>query len=268
MLGDVRAATLITGASSGIGEELAYRFAQNRDPLVLVALPPDAAALQRVGAKCRELGAAEVHCIEADLSRADSIDAIERELTALGLYPRILVNNAGFGVMTPFASGSEEQQIKSILVNCVALTALSRRFLPGMIARKNGGILNTASTGGMVPGPGMAIYFATKAFVISLTEALEHELRGTGVSVTALCPGPTVTAFLERSGMTSSQMFVSMKAMTASEVAEIGYRAFQRRKTVQIAGVRNWFAMLGLRLMPRRMRLNTIWKLHQPTPAG
>ena len=267
MLENGRAATLITGASSGIGEELAYRFAQNSDPLVLVALPADAAALGRVATKCRELGAAEVHCIEADLSRLDSIDTIERELNALGLYPKILVNNAGFGVMTPLASGSEEQQIKSILVNCVALTALSRRFLPGMIARKNGGILNTASTGGMVPGPGMAIYFATKAFAISLTEALEHELRGTGVSVTALCPGPTVTAFLERSGMTGSQMFVSMKAMTASDVADIGYHAFRKGKTLQIPGFSTWLAMLGLRLMPRRMRLNTIWKLHQPIQA-
>lgn len=262
-----RAATLITGASSGIGEELAYRFARDGRALMLAALPSDAAGLERVAATCRRLGASDAFCVEVDLSTDSAVDAIAAELKAHGLFPEVLVNNAGFGVMTPFATGPEEQQIKSILVNCVALAGLSRRFLPDMIARARGGILNTASTGGMVPGPGMAIYFATKAFVISLTEALEHELRGTGVTVTAICPGPTVTAFLERSGMTDSQMFVSMKAMTASEVADIGHKAFKQRKTIKIAGFRNWFAMLGLRLMPRRMRLNTIWKLHQPTEA-
>lgn len=260
---DLEAATLITGASSGIGEELAYAFAAEGKPMLLVALPSDHNRLAAVAETCRELGAAQVVPITMDLSDRLAIPDLAETARENGLHVEQLVNNAGYGIMSSFATAPDDPQLGMIDVNVVALTKLTRQFLPGMIERGRGGILNTASTGGMVPGPGMAVYFATKAYVLSLTNALEHELRHTGVSITALCPGPTVTGFLERSGMTGSAMFKSMKAMDAKSVANVGYRAFKKRKPVAIAGWSNKLAMFGLAIMPRRMSLNTIWKLHQ-----
>jgi short-subunit dehydrogenase len=263
-----KAATLITGASTGIGKELAYLFAAERCPLFLVALPAEKQLLLEVAHECLRRGAASAEILALDLSESSSVDAIESAVLSANMHVGQLVNNAGFGIMTAFAEGSEQAQLASISVNVVALTALTRRFVPGMIARGEGGILNTASTGGLVPGPGMAVYFASKAFVLSLTHALEHELRGSGVTITALCPGPTVTAFLKRSGMTNSSMFKSMKPMTASQVAREGYAAFQAHEPARIAGLTNKLAMFALRAMPRRLRLNTIWRLHQPVAEG
>lgn len=257
------AATLITGASSGIGEELAYAFAAEGKPMILVALPSDHNRLSAVAQKCRELGAATTIPVMMDLSERTSIEDLATTAGENGLHVEQLVNNAGYGIMSSFADAPEDPQLGMIDVNVIALTKLTRLFLPDMIERGRGGVLNTASTGGLVPGPGMAVYFATKAYVLSLTHAIEHELRGTGVSITALCPGPTVTAFLDRSGMTGSTMFKSMRAMDAKSVATVGYRAFKKRQPVAIAGFSNKLAMFGLSIMPRRMSLNTIWKLHQ-----
>jgi uncharacterized protein len=256
-------ATLITGASSGIGEELAYAFAAEGKPMILVALPSDHNRLTAVADKCRQLGASSAIPICMDLSDRAAISQLTLTAADNGLHIEQLVNNAGYGIMSSFADAPDAPQLGMIDVNVVALTKLTRQFLPDMIARGRGGVLNTASTGGLVPGPGMAVYFATKAYVLSLTDALEHELRGTGVSITALCPGPTVTGFLERSGMTGSAMFQSMKAMDSKTVAALGYRAFKKRKPRVIAGWSNRLAMFGLSIMPRRMSLNTIWKLHQ-----
>jgi short-subunit dehydrogenase len=184
---------LITGASSGIGLELAKCFAAGKSDLILVAR--NTAAMETLAAGLRREHKIEIHVITADLSRPESPQQIFDELKGRGTNVDVLVNNAGFGLLGGFAELPLDRQLEIIQVNVAALVALTGLFLPGMLQRKRGGILNVGSVAGFLPGPNMAVYYASKAFVLSFSEALHEELRGTGVGVTNLCPGPTGTNF-------------------------------------------------------------------------
>ncbi|HEY1252703.1 MAG TPA: SDR family oxidoreductase [Thermoanaerobaculia bacterium] len=242
---------LVTGASSGIGLELATLFARDRHDLVLVARSRD-----RLDAIARGLGeeyGVSVTILVRDLADPASPDAIARDLAERGLDVDSLVNNAGFGVYGPFAETPIEKELEMIRVNVTAPTHLTKLLLPGMRARRRGRILNVASTAAFQPGPLMAVYYATKAYVLSFTEALANELDGSGITVTALCPGPTITEFQKNAGVAQTRLFRSMLVMNAPEVARAGYDGMLRGKRIVIPGAGNRVLVEALRVSPRRL---------------
>jgi short-subunit dehydrogenase len=253
-------ATLITGASGGIGEALAYEFAKEGGPLVLVARGGE--GLARVALQAKERGASRVETVTLDLAKPEAVDDLDSALAALGLQVETLVNNAGYGAVGAFADIAEEVAIGMVDLNIRALTALCRRFLPGMIARRKGGILNLASTASFVPGPHMAIYYASKAYVRSLSEALSYEAKGSEVTVTALCPGPTTTGFQSRARLEGAWIMRAMPVMTAEAVAAIGYRGFRAGKPVVVTGWANRAMVASVRLAPRSVLLAMTRALH------
>lgn len=239
---------LITGASSGIGRELARCFAAEGCALILVAR--STAALQSLAAELRQNRGVAVTVMTFDLAEPTAAREIVAAVTDQGLAVDVLVNNAGFGALGPFAELPIEREIAMVQVNITALMELTARFLPGMLARRRGGILNVGSVAGFVPGPGMAVYFATKAFVGSFTEALAEELRGSGVVISVLCPGPTESNFgvVANGGRERAKPVGKISAET---VAVAGHRAFRRRQVTIITGRLNWFGVFLLRLLPR-----------------
>jgi hypothetical protein len=243
---------LITGASSGIGYELARLFARDGYDLTLVA--DDCSGLLTTRNKIEKEYGETATIIVADLSLPGAAKWVFENCELHEDIPDILVNNAGMGSWGPFSDSDPEVQSKMIMLNVVTLTQMTRLFLPGMISRRHGKILNVASTGSFQPGPLMAVYYATKAYVLSFSEAVGNELKGTGVSVTALCPGPTVTEFHRRAGIKLIKFFggrVTM-AMSADKVARKGYRALMRGKPVVIPGIFNKMQVFSLRFLPRR----------------
>jgi short-subunit dehydrogenase len=243
-----RGTALITGASSGIGAELAKLCAAGGYDLVLVARRVE--PMQALAASV-----ARDHCTGVRVLAADLADPAAPEviLERLGQTPiDILINNAGFGLQGPYAETDWAAEARMIQVNVVALAHLTKLLLPAMLARRAGRILNVASTAAFVPGPLMAVYYSTKAFVVSLSLAIAAETEGTGVTVTALCPGPTTTGFFEAAGMQSSKLFRG-PAMDAASVARIGYRAMMASKPEVIAGMRNRLMIFGTRFAPRTM---------------
>ncbi len=239
---------LLTGASSGIGLELAKCFAADQSNLILIARTT--AALEKLAADLRSEFQIETHVITADLARPDSPQNIFDELKGRGVIVDVLVNNAGFGLHGAFVELPLVRQLEIIQVNVASLVALTGLFLPGMIARKRGGILNVGSIAGFLPGPNMAIYYASKAFVQSFSDALFEELRGTGVGITNLCPGPTETNFSQtaRSHRTRE---TQVNKMSAQLVAQIGHRDFRRGKDVSIPGFSNKLLASAVKLLPR-----------------
>ncbi|SPE57257.1 Short-chain dehydrogenase/reductase SDR [Verrucomicrobia bacterium] len=241
---------LITGASSGIGRELAKCFAADGCRLILLARKRQ--ALQSLADELRQAHKTQSEVLTADLSEPGAPSRIFTQLEANGTKVHVLVNNAGFGAHGLFATLPLDRQLEMLQVNITALTQLTRLFLPGMIERRRGGILNVASTAGFQPGPLMAVYFATKAYVLSFTEALAEELAGTGVTVTALCPGATATNFAEAAKGRFSRRFVRF-SMSADSVARIGHRAFRNGKVVAVAGWRNKLMAISVRFAPRAL---------------
>ena len=239
---------LVTGASSGIGLELAKCFAADKSSLILVAR--STAAMETLAAELRREQKIEVHVITADLSRPQSPQKIFDELKGTGLAVDVLVNNAGFGLHGGFAELPLARQLEIIQVNVTALVALTGLFLPGMVQRKRGGILNVGSVAGFLPGPNMAVYYASKAFVQSFSEALFEELHGTGVSVTNLCPGPTESNFsqIARGYHTREK---SAAKMSAAEAAAAGHRAFRKGRFVNVPGAKNRLLVQLTRILPR-----------------
>src|SRR5512137_1041621 len=215
---------LVTGASSGIGLELARCFAADGCRLVLVARKGN--VLEALATDLRKAHKIQAQVITTDLAHPDAPARLLAHLQAAGLKVDVLVNNAGFGAQGRFAELPLQRQLEMLQVNITSLTHLTRLLLPGMIERHRGGILNVASTAAFQPGPGMAVYYATKAYVLSFTEALAEELAGTGVTVTALCPGPTQTNFAEAAGARTSRLF-NKTAMSAASVAKTGHRAYR-----------------------------------------
>jgi short-subunit dehydrogenase len=246
---------LITGASAGIGLELARVFAAAGYDLILTAR--DQVRLEKLAA---DLKPAAVRVIAQDLSLAGAAEEIHR------LAPKVdvLVNNAGFGVYGKFADNSLSQELNMIQLNVAALVALTKLYLPGMIAARSGRIMNVASTAAFQPGPLMAIYFATKAFVLSFSEAIANELEGTGVTVTALCPGPTATEFQERGKMQDSGLVKGKKMMTARTVAEAGYQGLMAGKTIVIPGLQNKLMVESLRISPRSVVTKVVRRMQAP----
>lgn len=240
---------LITGASSGIGTELAKLFARDGYRLVLVARRRD--KLHALAEHIRGAYGVESRVLPADLSDINALEQIVAELQNEATPIDVLVNNAGFGELERFAESDVERQINMIRVNVTSLTHLSRLFLPGMIERQRGGLLNVASTAAFQPGPNMAVYYATKAYVLSFTEALAEELADSKVRVTCLAPGATETEFGDKSGMTQSKLFKFAKPMSARKVAKAGFRGFQRRQILVVPGLRNKVGAFSVRLMPR-----------------
>ncbi|HLW54517.1 MAG TPA: SDR family oxidoreductase [Candidatus Angelobacter sp.] len=244
-----RPLALITGASSGIGLDLARVMASDFD---LIITARNQARLEEIARELQSGHASRVHLIPADLARPEAPQQIFGEVDRRGLQVDVLVNNAGFGAYGAFADSSLTSQLEMIQVNITALTHLTRLALPGMIQRKRGRIMNVASTAGFQPGPLMAVYYATKAYVISFSEAIANELQGSRVTVTCLCPGATATEFAVRADMDKSRLF-KMGKMSSMAVARAGYRAMMKGKTLTIPGFRNLMLAESVRLSPRKM---------------
>jgi hypothetical protein len=259
-----RPTALVTGASGGIGLELARLFARDGHDLILVARGQD-----RLAAIAQELE--EEHGVQAGVLAADLADpatpaAIHGELEREGVAIDALVNNAGFGLCGGFAELDERAQMEMLQVNVIALTQLTRLFLPAMLERGAGGILNVASTAAFQPGPFMAVYYASKAYVLSFSEALWSELEGTGVTVTALCPGPTATGFQSRAGIEKSRLVRSLRPMDAAGVAREGYKAFRGGRRVALPGFMNRLMAGAVGLVPGGLVLRAVRSLNSQAP--
>ena len=239
----MRQVALITGASAGLGVEFARQLSKRGHPLVLVARRKE-----RLEELAKELGNARA--VAMDLSKANAATKLITELKAAGEEVDLLVNNAGFGLIGQFAKLDAKRERQMIDLNVGALTDLCRAVAPQMVARKSGAILNVASTAAFQPGPKMAVYFATKAFVLSLSEALHEELKPHGVRVTCLCPGPTRTEFGEVAGFGGSGMFERV-AMEAADVVEAGLKGLDKNRAVVVTGLVNKIAAASTRFAPR-----------------
>lgn len=243
-----RPVALITGASSGLGEQFAHLFARDGHDVVLVAR--SAARLEPVAERLR-LHKITPHVLAEDLSKPGAAARLYDAVKAKGLEVSSLVNNAGYGSTGAFLDLPVEQEAEMVQLNCTALLELCHRFGHDMRARKTGRILNIASTAGFQPGPYMATYYATKAFVVSFSEALAHELRDSGVTVTCHCPGATATEFAGRAGNDSSRLFQRPGIAKAEDVAAHAYEAMLQGEVLSVHGLLNWVAMQSVRVSPR-----------------
>lgn len=242
---------LITGASSGIGLELAKCFAADKSDLILVAR--NTAALEKLADELRRKHKIEVHVLTADLSKPESPSEMFAQTGRAGLTVDVLVNNAGFGLHGGFAELPLPHQLEIIQVNITALVALTGFFLPGMVQRNCGGILNVGSVAGFLPGPNMAVYYASKAFVLSFSEALHEELSATGVRVTNLCPGATESNFsvVARSHRVRE---THARKMSAALVAQIGHKDFRNKKCLSVPGLQNKIlTVMAAKVLPRQI---------------
>jgi short-subunit dehydrogenase len=253
-------AALVTGASSGIGLELSKLLAASKHRLVLAARNME--ALERLAGECRQAYGVDVDVVRADLANADGAKDLVTEIDRRGLAIDVLVNNAGFGTHGKFWENDVEEEQALLQVNVVSLMLFTRLLLPGMVSRGRGRVLNIASTAAFQPGPLMANYYASKAYVLSLSEALSNELKGTGVTVTALCPGPTLTNFQKRAGVENSKLF-SVAGLTAAQVAKVGYDAMMAGKRVVIPGFKNRLLAGLVRFAPRAALLSVVRKLNE-----
>jgi uncharacterized protein len=242
---------LVTGASSGIGAALAPLFARDGWQLVLVArtVAPMQALADRLA---REHGVA-VTVIASDLSAPGAAGRLAAELAARGLTVDALVNNAGFGLHGAHATTDAAEESRMLALNVVAVTELTKALLPGMLARGRGRILNLGSVGSFVPGPLMAVYYASKAYVLSYSEALAEELAGTGVTVTALCPGLTRTGFQARAGLPTHMARGAGITADVDDVARAGYAAMMRGARIEVPGALNKLSTFLPRFAPRRL---------------
>ncbi|AYC28423.1 SDR family NAD(P)-dependent oxidoreductase [Paenisporosarcina cavernae] len=235
---------LITGATSGLGYEFVQLFAKDNYDLILVARNEE-----KLEAIKSEFPHISVTTISADLSQPGSVRAVVNDINSKGLHVNALVNNAGFGLLGKFEELNIEKQLEMIHLNISALTELTHAFLPQMIRQKSGKIMNVASTAAFQPGPLMAVYYATKAYVLSFSEALVEELKDTGVTVTTLCPGATKTNFGAVANVEKTKMFSS--AMEAPTVATLGYEGMQKGKRVIITGSSNKIGATVAKFLPR-----------------
>ena len=248
-----RPLALVTGASAGIGAELARELARHGHDLVLTAR--SIASMQALADELREFGA-EATVIPVDLSKPGAAATLAHDIAVRGLMVDVLINNAGLGALGRFDRIDPARTGEILQVNIVALTELTRMLLPGMIARRQGRIMMVASVAAFQPGPGMAVYFASKAYVLSLGEALAHELRGTGVSVTVLCPGATATNFFAVAGADNSRVAGRLRRMMrADSVARLGYRALAAGQPVVVTGWTNRLLALLGRFVPHWVSL-------------
>lgn len=242
---------LITGGSGGIGLELARQFAAHGHDLVLTARNRD--TLEAVAGTIEGKHGVKVTVIADDLTDPDAPQRLFDAVAAENIDIHFLVNNAGFGLGGEFVDTDVRRELEMVQVNIVALIQLTKMYLPAMIKRRSGHILNLASTAAFQPGPLMSVYYASKAFVLSFSEALDEELRNSGVSVTCLCPGATATNFAETAGVGNSKLFATIGGTTAEQVAEYGYEAMMRGERVTVVGTRNKIMVQAERFAPRKL---------------
>lgn len=250
-MNDHATTALITGASGGIGYELAKLFAKDHHDLVLVARSEP--KLARFADDLQRQFGVSVKTVALDLARTDASEFLFNQLRDESVAVDILVNNSGYGILGAFADVPLEESMGQIQLNIATLTSLTRLFLPAMVAKRSGRILNVASTAAFQPGPLMAVYYASKSYVLLFSEALSNELKGSGITVTCLCPGPTETGFATRAGNAHSRLFQWFRPMSAQAVARLGYRGLMKGKTLVIAGSMNRLLAESVRISPRKM---------------
>ncbi len=258
----IKQTALITGASGGIGLELAHVFAREGYNLVLVARSADKLTALAESLTAEFGISAMAH--PADLTDPAAPDALFAAMQEKGITVDVLVNNAGFATFGYFAETDLQRELDEIQLNVTALTHLCKLFGREMVTRRRGGILNVASIAAFQPGPLMAVYYATKAYVLSFSEALANEMADFGVTVSVLCPGATVTDFFDRAEMGNSGMMKNLRMMSAKDVAEIGYRGFVRGKTVVIPGFMNRLLVFSTRLASRKITAKIARRLQAP----
>lgn len=242
---------LITGASGGIGRDLAHLFARDHYDLVVVARTKK--KLDELAAELSEKHGVKVHVLAKDLSLSLTPEEIHRELSERGVAVEALVNNAGTASFGKFYKTDLKKELDLLQINVVALTHLTKLFLGEMVARGHGRILNVASTAAFQPGPLMAVYYASKAYVLHFSEAIANELQESGVTVTALCPGPTRTGFVKRAAMEKSGLFKNLAVMDSRSVAEAGYQGMLKGRTIVIPGFGNKLTAQLHRIAPRNL---------------
>ncbi|MFN7575138.1 MAG: SDR family NAD(P)-dependent oxidoreductase [Planctomycetota bacterium] len=245
-----RKTALITGASSGIGKELAANFARDGHDVILVARSEE--KLQLLADELQAQYGVMATPIVADLESDDGAAELFKEVKTRGLSINTLANNAGYGSFGEFRESDLQRELAMMRLNMNTVVILTKLFLPEIIAAR-GKIMNTCSTAAFQPGPYMAVYYATKAFVLSFSEALASELEGAGVTVTAFCPGPTASGFQDKASMHDSALVKNKKLPTAEDVAAGGYRAMQRGQRVYIPGIINWLMAQSVRFTPRNL---------------
>jgi len=254
---------LVTGASSGIGLELCRLLARDGARVVMVAR--DEGRLQRAARWVQaEVPVAALTLFPTDLVTTGAAAALHARVAREVGDVDFLANNAGVGLSGRFSDADPRAVADLVQLNVVGLTEMTGLSLPGMLARRAGRILNVASTAAYLPGPGMAVYYATKAFVLSFTEALAEETGGTGVTVTALCPGPVATGFQARAGIEGSRLLRSRLVLPAAQVAAAGYRGALEGKRVVVPGFANKLMVEGLRLLPRSLAARLAGRAHEP----
>lgn len=250
---------LVTGASGGIGLEIAVLLAENSYNLVLVAR--NEARLNSLKNQLQHSRSIDIIVIAKDLSLPDAGEELFNEIEKKNIAVSILINNAGFGDFGYFYKGDWKKGARMLQLNMIALTQLTRLFLPAMVKNRYGKVLNVASVAAFMPGPFMALYYATKAYVLSFSEGIAGELIGTGVTVTALCPGPTKTGFEDAADLGESKLFKTMPVATAAEVAAYGYKAMMKGKKTAIPGRVNKVSVFFLKVSPRWITSAVIKKI-------
>jgi short-subunit dehydrogenase len=253
---------LVTGASMGIGVDLAECFARDGYDLILTARSAD--ALNEVASRLSSAYGVKTTTIPLDLGAPGGGEKLAAEIAARGLEVDVVVNNAGYGVAGAFVGSDRREQLGMIDLNDRALVELTHIYWSRMLEKKRGGILNVASTASFQPGPLMAIYYASKAFVLSFSEALWKEAEGTGVRVSCLCPGPTESNFRERAGTGKTNLSQAGKWMASDEVARQGYEAWKANRRVCVTGTRNAVVASLVPFMPRGALLRIVHKLQSP----
>ncbi|MGR6034950.1 MAG: SDR family NAD(P)-dependent oxidoreductase [Candidatus Nitrosoglobus sp.] len=256
-----RKTALITGASGGIGKAIAEQFARDNTNLVITARNVN--TLQSLSAQWSTKYGVKVMIFASDLALPGAAQALADNVLSQGVVIDYLVNNAGYGMYGIFRDLDLEDELAMMTINMASLTVLTKRFLPHIIERR-GKIMNVASTAAFQPGPYMAVYYATKAYVLSLTEALASELEDTGVTVTALCPGPTQSGFQDKAAMNNSALVKGKKLPTADEVGQAGYRAMMAGKRVFVPGFMNKLLVQTVRFLPRSMVTAIVKKMSIP----
>jgi uncharacterized protein len=250
---------LITGASNGIGLELAKIHASKGGDLVLIAR--NKSKLDEVKSELERQYGVTVYTIGKDLSAINSAQEVYDETTKQEIQIDYLINNAGFGDFGMFTETDWDKELQMINLNITSLTLFTKLYLKDMIRRRSGKIMNVASTAAFQPGPTMAVYCATKAYVLSFTEAISNEVRDNGITITALCPGATESGFQTAGGLDESELYKGKKLPTAKEVAEYGYRSMIKGKTVSIHGMMNYIMSNSIRFIPRALVLKVSRKI-------
>lgn len=252
---------LITGASSGIGRALALELAQDGYQLVLAAR--NVTKMQALAEVLQRQFKTTVTVIGADLETPEGAARLHADIQARGIVLSALVNNAGYGGFGEFKDTELRSELAMMQLNMNTVVALTKLFLPDLL-KTRGKILNLASTAAFQPGPYMAVYYATKSFVLSFSEAIASELEDTGVTVTALCPGPTASGFQDKAQLENSALVKGKKLPTSEEVASLGYRAMQRGQRVYIPGFVNWIMAQSMRFTPRNLATKVVKVLTRP----